>query len=62
MGMASETETRPGAGAAAPEAGTVKPTEAQAFRFWLRLGMISFGGPLDCGFGVRNGGASPAGS
>ena len=45
MGMASETETRPGAGAAAPEAGTVKPTEAQAFRFWLRLGMISFGGP-----------------
>ena len=29
----------------AREAGTVKPTEAQAFRFWLRLGLISFGGP-----------------
>ncbi len=24
---------------------TAKPSEAQAFRFWLRLGMISFGGP-----------------
>jgi chromate transporter len=26
------------------EAGT-RPSEAQAFRFWLKLGMISFGGP-----------------
>ncbi len=25
--------------------GTVKPSEAEAFRFWLKLGMISFGGP-----------------
>jgi chromate transporter len=32
-------------GAPAAEVGTVKPTEGQAFRFWLRLGMISFGGP-----------------
>ncbi|MFN8223573.1 MAG: chromate efflux transporter [Gaiellales bacterium] len=24
---------------------TTKPTEAQAFRFWLKLGCISFGGP-----------------
>ena len=27
------------------QAATPKPTEAQAFRFWLKLGMISFGGP-----------------
>jgi chromate transporter len=30
---------------AAFEALNPKPSEAQAFRFWLRLGMISFGGP-----------------
>ena len=28
-----------------PEAGDAVPTENQAFRFWLKLGMISFGGP-----------------
>ena len=35
----------PSAGGAAAEGGRVKPTEGQAFRFWLRLGLISFGGP-----------------
>ena len=25
--------------------GTVKPSEAEAFWFWLKLGRISFGGP-----------------
>ena len=30
---------------ASPEAAVALPTEGQAFRFWLRLGMISFGGP-----------------
>jgi chromate transporter len=43
--MASDAVIRPAGGAPAPETGTVKPTEAQAFRFWLRLGLISFGGP-----------------
>jgi chromate transporter len=28
-----------------PAPGTVKPSEREAFRFWLKLGMISFGGP-----------------
>ena len=28
-----------------PGPGTVKPSEREAFRFWLKLGMISFGGP-----------------
>ena len=26
-------------------AGAAEPSEAEAFRFWLKLGMISFGGP-----------------
>ena len=30
---------------ASPEAAIALPTERQAFRFWLKLGMISFGGP-----------------
>jgi chromate transporter len=30
---------------ASPEAAVALPTEVQAFRFWLKLGMISFGGP-----------------
>ena len=30
---------------ASHEAAVASPTEGQAFRFWLRLGMISFGGP-----------------
>jgi len=30
---------------ASPEAAVASPTEGQAFRFWLKLGMISFGGP-----------------
>ena len=33
------------AGAADTAPAAVKPTEAEAFRFWLKLGMISFGGP-----------------
>jgi chromate transporter len=28
-----------------PAPGAVKPSEREAFRFWLKLGMISFGGP-----------------
>ena len=43
--MASDAAMPSAGGAPAAEAGTVKPTEAQAFRFWLRLGLISFGGP-----------------
>jgi chromate transporter len=31
--------------ATATPAATAKPTEVQAFRFWLKLGFISFGGP-----------------
>ncbi len=43
--MASDRAIQPaGRALAAPEP-TAKPTEAQAFRFWLKLGMISFGGP-----------------
>jgi chromate transporter len=34
------SQTRP-----APIEGAFKPTESQAFRFWLKLGFISFGGP-----------------
>jgi chromate transporter len=30
---------------ASPEAAIALPTERRAFRFWLKLGMISFGGP-----------------
>ena len=30
---------------ASPDAAIALPTEAQAFRFWLKLGTISFGGP-----------------
>ena len=30
---------------ARPDAAVAFPTESQAFRFWLKLGMISFGGP-----------------
>jgi chromate transporter len=33
------------AAAVTPEAGDAVPTENQAFRFWLKLGMISVGGP-----------------
>ena len=32
-------------GTSSIEPASTAPTEAQAFRFWLRLGMISFGGP-----------------
>jgi chromate transporter len=32
-------------GTHAPEAPVALPTERQAFRFWLKLGLISFGGP-----------------
>ena len=37
--------TEAGAGSPPSRTATPKPTEAQAFRFWLKLGMISFGGP-----------------
>ncbi len=43
--MSSETASPPAARAAAARAATAKPSEGQAFRFWLKLGMISFGGP-----------------
>ena len=43
--MSSETAIeRPRSAATAPST-TAKPSEAQAFGFWLKLGMISFGGP-----------------
>jgi chromate transporter len=42
--MSSETALEQAASAPA-WATRAKPSEAQAFRFWLRLGMISFGGP-----------------
>lgn len=35
----------PSAPDASPEAAVAQPTEGQALRFWLKLGMISFGGP-----------------
>jgi chromate transporter len=31
--------------AVSPEEPVASPTEGQALRFWLKLGMISFGGP-----------------
>ena len=37
--------TEAGAGSPPSRTATPKPSEAQAFRFWLKLGMISFGGP-----------------
>src|SRR5688500_17284867 len=43
--MSSETAHPPAASGAAAGAATAKPSEGQAFRFWLKLGMISFGGP-----------------
>jgi chromate transporter len=39
------TATAPPSDAEQPAAPVVKPTEREAFRFWLRLGCISFGGP-----------------
>jgi len=39
------TSTAPPSDAAQPAAPAGKPTEREAFRFWLRLGCISFGGP-----------------
>ena len=42
--MTSETAIPPAGSAPAAQSG-VKPSEAQAFRFWMKLGMISFGGP-----------------
>jgi chromate transporter len=41
--MSSETAVEETRSASAVRA--MKPSEGQAFRFWLRLGMISFGGP-----------------
>jgi chromate transporter len=42
--MGSETAIPPAESAPAAPPGA-KPSEAQAFRFWMRLGIISFGGP-----------------
>ena len=42
--MSSETAIPP-AGSAPAAQPRAKPSEAQAFRFWMRLGTISFGGP-----------------
>jgi chromate transporter len=36
---------QPAGSASATQATKAKPSEAEAFRFWLKLGMISFGGP-----------------
>jgi chromate transporter len=43
--VSSEKASPPAASTAAARAATAKPSEGQAFRFWLKLGMISFGGP-----------------
>jgi chromate transporter len=43
--VSSETAIERDRGAAATPRTTARPSEAQAFRFWLKLGMISFGGP-----------------
>jgi chromate transporter len=43
--VTSDTAISPTGGAPVADAGNTKPSEGQAFRFWLRLGMISFGGP-----------------
>jgi len=43
--MSSDSAKQPAASAPAARTPTAKPTEAQAFRFWLKLGTISFGGP-----------------
>ena len=42
--MSSETAIPPAGSVPAVQPGA-KPSEAQAFRFWMKLGMISFGGP-----------------
>jgi chromate transporter len=42
--MSSETAIPPAGSVPAAKPGA-KPSEAQAFRFWMKLGMISFGGP-----------------
>ena len=44
MSTEPQSAERP-ASAADTAPGSVKPSEAEAFRFWLKLGMISFGGP-----------------
>jgi len=44
LGFAGVHDVRP-AVETSSEAAAVLPTERQAFRFWLKLGMISFGGP-----------------
>jgi chromate transporter len=43
--VTSDTAISPAGSAPVADAGSAKPSEGQAFRFWLRLGMISFGGP-----------------
>jgi chromate transporter len=43
--MSPETAIQPAGAAPVATTATAKPSEAQAFRFWLKLGMISFGGP-----------------
>jgi hypothetical protein len=41
--VTSDTAIPPTGSAPVAGAGSAKPSEGQAFRFWLRLGMISFG-------------------
>ncbi len=43
--MSSDSTAVTEASSDGPAPGTVKPSEREAFRFWLKLGMISFGGP-----------------
>ena len=43
--MNSETAVERHGGAVASSRTTATPSEGQALRFWLKLGMISFGGP-----------------
>ncbi len=43
--MSAKTALESPAGTSGYEATRAKPSESEAFRFWLRLGLISFGGP-----------------
>jgi chromate transporter len=45
LGPGGATPASPAARAASIPAGPAVPTRAEAFRYWLRLGCISFGGP-----------------
>src|SRR5436309_1738217 len=45
LGMCPEAALVKGGSGSFRPADAAKPTEGRAFRFWLKLGFISFGGP-----------------